>query len=81
MTDTSGPTTVPEIEADIARHRAELADTVDQLAARLDVKTRVRERLVTDDGRPTTTALAVGGAAAFVLTALIARAVIRRSHR
>ena len=30
-----------ELEADIARTRAELADTVDQLTAKLDVKTRV----------------------------------------
>lgn len=34
-----------ELEADIARTRGELADTVDQLAAKLDVKTRVRNRV------------------------------------
>lgn len=34
-----------ELEADIARTRDELADTVDQLAAKLDVKARVRSRV------------------------------------
>ena len=33
-----------ELEADIARTREELAHTVDQLTAKLDVKTRVRNR-------------------------------------
>jgi len=39
--------TAPEVaalQADIERTRADLADTVDQLAAKLDVKTRVRNR-------------------------------------
>jgi hypothetical protein len=35
---------VAELEADIARTREELADTVDQLTAKLDVKTRIRNR-------------------------------------
>ena len=34
----------PELEADIARTREDLADTVDQLTAKLDVKTRIRNR-------------------------------------
>ena len=33
-----------ELEADIARTREDLADTVDQLTAKLDVKTRIRNR-------------------------------------
>ena len=33
------------LQADIARTREELAHTVDQLAAKLDVKTRLRNRL------------------------------------
>jgi Protein of unknown function (DUF3618) len=37
---------VAELEADIARTRDELAHTVDQLAAKLDVKTRIRNRAV-----------------------------------
>ena len=36
---------VAAIEADIAHTRAELADTVDQLTAKLDVKTRTKERI------------------------------------
>jgi hypothetical protein len=33
-----------ELEADIASTREDLADTVDQLTAKLDVKTRIRKR-------------------------------------
>ena len=36
---------VAELEAGIARTREELAQTVDQLAAKLDVKTRIRNRV------------------------------------
>jgi hypothetical protein len=36
---------VDELEADIARTREDLAHTVDQLAAKLDVKTRARNRV------------------------------------
>lgn len=36
---------VEAIEADIAQTREELADTVDQLTARLDVKARTKERI------------------------------------
>ena len=48
--DTENPTAVTatpemaELEADIARTREDLADTVDQLTAKLDVKARVRSR-------------------------------------
>jgi len=44
--DTDGTPEMAELEADIARTRQELADTVDQLTAKLDVKTRVRNRAV-----------------------------------
>jgi hypothetical protein len=40
------PPEVEAIEADIERTREDLAQTVDQLAARLDVKTRVRNRML-----------------------------------
>jgi hypothetical protein len=40
------PPEVAAIEADIERTREDLAQTVDQLAARLDVKTRVRARVI-----------------------------------
>jgi hypothetical protein len=52
-------TTPEEIEADIARQREELAATVTELHARLDVKARtkakaaeLRGRATTPDGRP-----------------------------
>ena len=51
--------TTAEIEADIARQRDELAQTVDQLTHKLDVKAQAKERAAqvadratTDDGRP-----------------------------
>ena len=47
-TTSSGPeesSSIQAIEADIAQTRADLADTVDQLAAKLDVKTRTKERV------------------------------------
>ena len=51
--------TPAELEAEIARQRDELAQTVDQLTHKLDVKTQAKERAAqvadratTDDGRP-----------------------------
>jgi uncharacterized protein DUF3618 len=35
-----------ELEAEIARTREDLTDTVDQLTAKLDVKTRIRDRAI-----------------------------------
>jgi len=64
-----------QIEADIARTRAELAQTVDELTARLDVKARVRERI--QQTSPTT--LGVGVAAVAVLVAAVV--VIRHRRR
>ena len=43
-TDVPDAPEMAELEADIARTREELAQTVDQLAAKLDVKTRIRNR-------------------------------------
>jgi Protein of unknown function (DUF3618) len=43
-TDAAPPEMV-ELQADIERTRADLANTVDQLTAKLDVKTRVRNRV------------------------------------
>ena len=45
-------TTPEEIEADIARQREQLAATVDQLQAKLDVKARVKDRTTTASGKP-----------------------------
>ncbi|MCD4535734.1 DUF3618 domain-containing protein [Nocardioides sp. cx-169] len=74
-----------EIEADIARQREALAETVDALQHRLDVKARakgkaaeLKERATTDTGalRPDLAATAAAGAAL-----IIALVVWRRRHR
>jgi hypothetical protein len=41
------PANVADIESDIERTRADLAHTVDQLTAKLDVKARLRQRVAT----------------------------------
>jgi uncharacterized protein (TIGR03382 family) len=76
---------VEQIEADIARTRAELAHTVDELSARFDVKARVRgrvqelrDRATDDQGHPTPTTMAVGGAAAAAVAAIVVAAIWRR---
>ena len=56
MTD---PETTPDrLEAEIATQRAHLAETVDQLSHKLDVKAQAKERL--DRVRPQQVAIAVG---------------------
>ena len=44
-TDPADAPEVDALEADIARTRQDLAHTVDQLAAKLDIKTRIRNRV------------------------------------
>lgn len=63
--------TPEQIQADIERQREELADTVDQLTHKLDVKAQtrakvadVRHRATTDTGRPRPEV--IGGAVALV---------------
>ena len=56
MSDTQ--TTPDQLEAEIAAQRAHLADTVDQLSHKLDVKAQAKERL--DRVRPQQVAVAVG---------------------
>lgn len=70
---TSGPTTVSEVQHDIEQTRDDLAHTVDQLAAKLDVKSRVRERI-----GETPTSWAVGAAAGASLLMVL---VLWRRHR
>ena len=60
--------TPEQIEAEIAAQRAQLADTVDQLSAKLDVKSQARARVAdvkhratTDDGAPRPEVLAAAG--------------------
>jgi len=76
-------TTPDQIEADIARRREELAATVTEIQARLDVKARARAkaaelrgRATTPDGKPTP-ATAAAGVALVVLAGLV---LWRRSH-
>jgi hypothetical protein len=64
--------TPEEIQADIERQREQLAQTVDELGHKLDVKAQtkekaaeVRERVTTDSGKPRPEVL--GAAAAVVL--------------
>jgi hypothetical protein len=64
--------TPEEIQADIERQREQLAQTVDELGHKLDVKAQakarvaeVRERATTDDGKPRPEV--IGVAAAVVL--------------
>lgn len=72
----SDPTsrTPEQIEADIVAQREQLAATVDQLTAKLDVKSR----MTTDTGKPRPEVLAAAGS----LVAMVVAAVWwRRTHR
>ena len=60
------PTPTSDLEADIEAQREHLAETVDQLAHKLDVKAQAKERAVqmkeratTPDGKPRPVLLAV----------------------
>ncbi len=68
--------TPEELEAEIAIQREQLAGTVDELAARLDVKSQAQQKVAslkdsvtTDDGRPRNDVLAAAGS-------LVAMAVV-----
>jgi hypothetical protein len=83
-TPTPQPATPEALEADIARQRDELADTVDALHHKLDVKSRaqdkvadLRARATTDTGkpRPAFVAAAVG-----VVALAVGGLVLRRRH-
>jgi hypothetical protein len=60
--------TPEQIQADIEAQREQLADTVDQLSAKLDVKTRaqhkaadLKHRATTDTGKPRPEVLGAAG--------------------
>jgi hypothetical protein len=72
------------LAADIARQRDQLADTVDALQHKLDVKAQakhkadeVRDRATTANGKPRPELVAAGVALAAVVVGLI---VLRRRH-
>jgi hypothetical protein len=74
MTD---PTTT-ELEAQIAAQRDQLAETVDQLTHKLDVKTQAKERAAlvadratTDDGKPRPELVAAATAVVLLVGALV----------
>lgn len=78
--------TPEEIQADIERQREELAGTVDQLTAKLDVKSQaqarvaeVKDRATTEDGKPRPEVLA-GAAGALVLVGLLIWLRARRAN-
>ncbi|MCW2737337.1 DUF3618 domain-containing protein [Nocardioides sp.] len=80
----SGPRTPEQIEAEIAVQREQLADTVDQLTARLDVKSRAQHKVAalkdsatTDSGTPRPEVLA---AAASLLAMAVVLVAWRRTH-
>lgn len=84
---------IAAVKADIERTREQLADTVDQLQAKLDVKARasagardVQERakaqVLDDEGHPRPQALAAAGAiVAGVLAVVLVKAWRRRQTR
>lgn len=68
-------TNVTALQLEVERNRDQLADTVDALQAKLDVKSKaqaraadVRDRVTTEDGKPRPVVLA--GAAAVVVAAV-----------
>ena len=83
MSDSKSP---EEIEAEILEQRERLAETVDQLSAKLDVKSRarskvadVKDRATTTEGSPRPEVLAAAGSlAAMVVVLLVWR--LRRDH-
>lgn len=78
--------TPDQIEADIEAQREQLAQTVDQLSAKLNVKSRtrakvadVRDRATTDEGTPRPEVLAAAGSLVAMLTVLVMWR-LRRHH-
>jgi hypothetical protein len=70
--------TADQLEADIARQREQLADTVDALQARLDVKARaktkvheLKDQATTADGKPRPQVAAVAAGVVLVVAALV----------
>lgn len=85
----AGKPSTAEIEADIAATREDLAETVDALSAKLDVKTRAHDKaedtkeqvrdFATDPaGRPTPVLGAVGAVVAGLIAMRLVRAWRRR---
>ena len=76
--ETTEPRTPEELEAEIAVQREQLAETVDELAAKLDVKSQaqrkvaaLKESATTDSGRPRPEVLAAAGSLVAMALVLI----------
>jgi MYXO-CTERM domain-containing protein len=77
--ENGSPATSPEeIQADIDRQREQLAQTVDALSHKLDVKSQAQEKVAqakdhatTDSGKPRPELIAVGVAGVAAVVALI----------
>ena len=87
MPEQTGEQKTPEeLEAEVARKREQLAGTVDDLAAKLDVKSQAQHKVAalkdsatTADGSPRPEVLAAAGSlAAMALVLIIWR--LRRNH-
>ncbi|WP_166133542.1 DUF3618 domain-containing protein [Nocardioides ochotonae] len=67
------PQTPDELAADVARQREQLAETVEQLQERLDVRSRMSDAMTTADGslRPELIAALAAGVAAVVGLAVL----------
>jgi hypothetical protein len=70
--------TPEQIEADIAQQREQLADTVDQLSAKLDVKAHaqhkvaeIKDRATTDEGKPRPEVLGAAGSLIAMVLVLV----------
>ncbi|WP_322921605.1 DUF3618 domain-containing protein [Nocardioides renjunii] len=82
----SGQKTPEELEAEIALQREQLAGTVDDLAAKLDVKSQAQEKVAslkdsatTVDGKPRPEVLAAAGSLVAMIVVLVVWR-IRRDH-
>ena len=86
MSDQTPEKTPEQLEAEISLQREQLAGTVDQLAAKLDVKSQAQQRVAslkdaatTDTGQPRTEVIAaVGSLVAMAVVLLLWR---RRGDR
>jgi hypothetical protein len=81
------PKTPEELEAEVALKREQLAGTVDDLAAKLDVKSQAQQKVTalkdsatTEDGAPRPEVLAAAGSLAAMALVLIIWRLRRRNH-
>jgi hypothetical protein len=78
MSDQTPEKTPEQLEAEIGLQREQLAGTVDQLAAKLDVKSQAQQRVAslkdaatTDTGAPRTEVIAAAGSVVAMVVVLL----------